>query len=204
MEPFFIIAILIISVIVHEISHGYMALYLGDPTAKYEGRLTLNPLKHLDPIGSVLVPILGYISGGIIIGWAKPVPFNPYNLRNQRWGEALVALAGPISNIVLAVIFAIAIRFATSSGLTSPGFFFLASYLVFINIVLAIFNLMPIPPLDGSKILFALFPSSFQRIRHSIESFGIILILIFIFFLWQFIAPLASIIFSLLVGQPLI
>src|SRR5262245_29317731 len=110
MDFLFIIIILIMSVVVHEVSHGFAALALGDPTAKYAGRLTLNPFYHLDPIGSVLVPILGYLSGGIIIGWAKPVPFNPYNLRDARWGEALVALAGPVSNIILAIIFSLIIR----------------------------------------------------------------------------------------------
>ena len=140
------------------------------------------------------LPILiGYLSGGIIIGWAKPVPFNPYNLRDQKWGEALVAIAGPLANIALAIIFAIFIRVFSLQGL------FLANYLVLINIVLAIFNLMPVPPLDGSKIFFALFPKRFQKIRAGIESYGLILVLIFIFFLWQFISPLANYIFSILV-----
>ena len=96
MDFLFIIIVLIMSVVVHEVSHGYAALSLGDPTAKYQGRLTLNPISHLDPVGSLLVPLLGYLLGGFVVGWAKPVPFNPYNLRNQRWGEAYVAAAGPI------------------------------------------------------------------------------------------------------------
>src|SRR3989338_330219 len=122
MEFIFVIAILVMSVVIHEVSHGYAALALGDPTAKYQGRLTLNPISHLDPVGSFLVPLLGYFAGDFIIGWAKPVPFNPYNLRNQKWGEAIVAIAGPLSNIFLATIFGLIIRFALGYGLTNQAF----------------------------------------------------------------------------------
>jgi Zn-dependent protease len=154
----FSIAILVISVVVHEVSHGYAALMQGDVTAKYAGRLTLNPIKHLDPFGSVIFPLLlSLIPGGIIFGWAKPVPFNPNNLRNKRWGEAIVAIAGPISNIILAIVFGILIRFSDFLGL-NQSFIELSLVVVLINIVLAIFNLIPIPPLDGSKILFSFFP----------------------------------------------
>ena len=146
------------SVVIHEVSHGYAALALGDPTAKYQGRLTLNPISHLDPIGSFFVPLIGYFAGRFIVGWAKPVPFNPYNLRNQRWGEALVAVAGPISNIALAILFGLTIRFLPEYINISQSFLNLASSVVLINIILAIFNLIPIPPLDGSKILFAFLP----------------------------------------------
>src|SRR3990172_11913600 len=120
MDFLFIIIILIMSVVIHEVSHGYAALALGDPTAKYQGRLTLNPISHLDPIGSFLVPLLGYFVGGFIIGWAKPVPFNPYNLRNQKWGEALVAIAGPLSNIALALFFGLLIRFGFAYSFGEP------------------------------------------------------------------------------------
>jgi Zn-dependent protease len=201
MDFIFIIAILIMSIVVHEVSHGFMALWLGDKTAQYEGRLNFNPLKHLDPVGSVLVPMMGYLFGGIIIGWAKPVPFNPYNLRNQRWGEALVALAGPLSNIILAVIFSILIRFSISQGFATQSFVYLSSYLVFINIVLCLFNLVPIPPLDGSKILFSIFPNSFRRGLVYLESYGFVLVLLFIFLFWGSISPLARYLFTLLTGQ---
>jgi Zn-dependent protease len=107
----FSIIILIFSVVVHEVSHGFTAYKLGDNTAKYQGRLTLNPLKHLEWFGSFILPIITYVSGGFILGWAKPVPYNPYNLSNQKWGEALVALAGPLSNIFIAIIFGILVRF---------------------------------------------------------------------------------------------
>src|ERR1041384_3295066 len=108
----FQIAILIMSVVIHEVSHGYAASMLGDETACYQGRLTLNPIKHLDLVGSFIVPVIAYMTGGFIFGWAKPVPYNPYNLRPGRWSEALVAIAGPISNISLAIIFGLILRFS--------------------------------------------------------------------------------------------
>lgn len=203
MEFLFIIAILIMSVVIHETAHGWMALYLGDPTAKYAGRLTLNPLKHLDPIGSVLVPLAGYLTGGFIIGWAKPVPFNPNNLRS-KWGEGLVAAAGPLSNIAVATVFGLFLRYLYPQGLLSENFVFMAGYLVFINIILAIFNLIPLPPLDGSKIIFSLLPYRFQYIRHNIERYGLVLVLLAVFFVWQFIYPLAVSIFGFIVGSPLL
>ncbi len=188
------------SVVIHEASHGYAALALGDPTAKYQGRLTFNPLSHLDPIGSFLVPLLGYWAGGFIIGWAKPVPFNPYNLKNQKWGEALVAIAGPLSNISLAFIFGLIIRLMSGYGLMNQTFLSLTGFVVLINITLAIFNLIPIPPLDGSKILFAVLPYKWQAFRQSFERFGLILVFIFIFFLWQIMSPIISYFFNLFTG----
>ncbi|HEY4516142.1 MAG TPA: site-2 protease family protein [Candidatus Paceibacterota bacterium] len=201
MEFIFIILILLFSVVIHEVSHGYAALWLGDPTAKYEGRLTLNPISHIDPVGSILVPLIGFFVGGVIIGWAKPVPFNPYNLSNKKWGEAIVALAGPLSNIIMAIVFALIIRGAAAYGVTSEGFFFLSGYLVFINIVLALFNLIPIPPLDGSKILFAILPYHLQHLRTSVERWGLPLVFLFVFVLWPFLSPAASVLFKLLVGS---
>lgn len=197
MDFLFIIIILIMSVVIHEVSHGYAALALGDPTAKYQDRLTLNPLSHLDPIGSFLIPLLGYFIGGFIIGWAKPVPLNPFNLRNQKWGEALVSVAGPLANVALAIIFGLVIRF--SSGFTQ-SFLDLAKFVVIINITLAIFNLIPIPPLDGSKILFAFLPYKIQRLRESFEKFGFVLVLVFIFFIWQILNPMIGYLFTLLTG----
>ena len=203
MEYIFIIIILIMSVVVHEVSHGYAALALGDPTAKYQGRLTLNPLSHVDPVGSFLVPLLGYLAGGFIIGWAKPVPFNPYNLRNARWGESLVAIAGPLSNIALAVVFGLIIRFASGYAFLNQSFLNLAGFVVLINITLAIFNLVPIPPLDGSKILFAVLPYKWHALRESFEKFGLVLVFIFVFFLWQTMSPFISHLFTLLTGAVL-
>jgi len=196
----FQIAILIMSVVIHEVSHGYAASYLGDQTARYQGRLTLNPLKHLDFVGSFLVPLLLYISKvGIIFGWAKPVPYNPYNLKPGRWSEAIVASAGPASNIFLALLFGLLLRIGIASE-TNPAFIEIVSLIVFINILLAIFNLVPIPPLDGSKLIFAFFPDKSHQIRGFFERYGLILVLFFIFFLWQFIFPVIVLLFQLITG----
>ena len=149
------IVALVVSVIIHEMAHGYMANWLGDPTARLQGRLSANPLVHIDPMMSVILPaILIMTNSPFIFGAAKPVPYNPYNLRNQKWGEALVAIAGPLSNIVLALIFAVLYRFAAFT----PTFADLAFQIIGLNIFLAFFNLVPLPPLDGSKILPTLLP----------------------------------------------
>jgi Zn-dependent protease len=186
----FIIIILIMSVVIHEISHGYAAYIQGDPTAKLQGRLTLNPLKHLDLMGSFIVPLLTYFLTGIPLGWAKPVPYNPYNLKNRRWGEAIVALAGPASNLLIAVIFGLVVRFGLNTF--DVAFLQLTSIVVYINIGLAIFNLIPIPPLDGSKILFSLIPFRFQGFRAQYERYSLIILVIFIFFLSQYLVPVVS------------
>ena len=199
----FQIVILVMSVVIHEVTHGYVASMLGDQTARYQGRLTLNPIKHLDFFGSFLIPLLLYLSKvGVILGWAKPVPYNPYNLRPGRWSEALVAFAGPAANIVLALGFGLLIRFAYASEVAwfNQDFFYITGLVVFINILLAIFNLIPIPPLDGSKILFAIFPEKFQELRGFFERYGLILVLFFVFFLWKFVYPLVENVFSLITG----
>lgn len=155
MEPTQIAMIfaLIISVIIHEMAHGYAAEWQGDPTARLQGRLSPNPLVHLDPFMSVILPGLLLVTGSpILFGAAKPVPYNPYNFRNQRWGEAIVAAAGPLSNIVIAIVFAVLIRFSDLLAL-SQTFVQLSFTIIILNIFLAFFNLVPIPPLDGSKIL---------------------------------------------------
>jgi Zn-dependent protease len=195
----FSIVILIMSVVVHEVSHGYAADALGDPTPRLQGRLTLNPLKHLDLFGSVLFPALSYMIGGIIFGWAKPVQINPYNLKAKKWGEAIVAFAGPLSNIVLAVIFSMLIRFAEPIGL-SQAFVTFSMTIVVMNIVLAIFNLVPIPPLDGSKILFAILPQRFMSIRYKLEQYGFILVLVFIMFMGVLLNPIINFVLSFLIG----
>lgn len=201
-EFIFQIAILIMSVVIHEVSHGYAASMLGDETARYQGRLTLNPLKHLDPVGSFLMPLVSYFAGGFIFGWARPVPYNPYNLKPGRWSEAKVALAGPLSNISIAVIFGLLLRFSIISGsaFVSPAFVQITSMIVFINILLAVFNLIPIAPLDGSKLLFAFFPDKMFQIREFFERYGFVLIIAFIFFLWRFVSPLIIFLFQLITG----
>jgi len=191
---------------IHELSHGYMADFLGDPTARLAGRLTINPLAHIDLWGSIIVPIITYLMG-FTFGWAKPVPYNPYNLKNKRSGELLIALAGPVSNIVVAVVFGLIIRFAVYYPSSIFGTFFgstnfveILMYIVVINISLAIFNLVPLPPLDGSKILFSIFPHQYGRLRMTLERYGFIFVLIAVFFLWQFIAPVIPWVFHLITG----
>lgn len=182
----FSIIILIISVVIHEVSHGYAALFLGDETAKYAGRLTLNPVKHISILGSIIVPLLLILlPGGVIFGWAKPVPYNPYNLKNRRWGEAIVAIAGPLSNILIAIIFIVLINLAPALGLSSV-FVTLSFVIVMVNSILALFNLIPIPPLDGSKILFSILPfDKRDQFMNFLERWGLLLVLFFIFFIWD-------------------
>lgn len=211
----FQIAILIFSVVIHEVSHGLVALALGDPTAKHLGRLTLNPLKHLDPFGSVLLPMLLAITNSpFLIGWAKPVPYNPYNLRNpfsrfgarNDWGPALVGAAGPFSNIAVASVFGIGIRLAFAFGgnsLIAQNFIEIFSLIVLVNLVLAIFNLVPIPPLDGSKVLFALLPYQWRTIETFLQQYGFFLLLIFIFFFSHLLFPVVSFVFRLFAGTPI-
>ncbi len=188
-----IIVALIMSIVIHEMAHGYAANWLGDPTARLQGRLSPNPLVHLDPLGSVIIPaLLFFSSAGFLFGWAKPVPYNPYNLSDQKYGEAKVAAAGPAINIIVAIIFGTLIRFSDILGF-NEAFLALASYIVFINIVLALFNLMPFPPLDGSKIITVLLPVSaalkYQEMIRWVERHGIFVLFIILFLLIQVIWP---------------
>ena len=195
----FIIAILMISVIVHEISHGYVAEYLGDPTARLAGRLTLNPIPHLDLVGSFIVPVISFFLAGAVFGWAKPVPYNPYNLKNPRYGGAFVALAGPLSNILIAIFFGMLIRLSSFLGIPETVVT-LSSFVVFINIILAFLNLLPVPPLDGSKILFALLPYHLHHVEEFLERYGIFIVIFIIFFLWRFLLPAPYFLFRILTG----
>ena len=166
---------ILVAITFHEASHGFIANRLGDPTAKFVGRLTLNPIKHIDPVGTVLVPLLGALSGFPLIGWAKPVPFNPHNLKNSRWGSVAVALAGPISNFVMAFVFLgllrlAVINFALPQSNLLVVFLFL---LVTVNVVLGIFNFIPVPPLDGSKLLHALLDApQYRNLLITLETRG--------------------------------
>lgn len=205
---FFIIAILIFlfSVILHEISHGAVADYLGDPTARMAGRLTLNPLKHLDPIGSVLLPVmLILIKSGIIVGWARPVPINPFNFRDKIYGSAKVAAAGPLVNILIAALFGLAIRFLPlESFLFGQNLEIIFSFIVWINLLLALFNLIPIPPLDGSHILFTFLPRELDEIKIFLLRYGFFILIFFIFFLLPLLIPVIRFFFTIIVGKPFI
>lgn len=197
----FAIAVLIMSVVVHEVSHGYAANSLGDPTAKHAGRLTLNPLKHLDMFGSVIVPFITYTLGGFIFGWAKPVPYNPYNLKSQKWGPGIVGAAGPLSNFILAGAFGLVIRLGADIPFFTPAFFEMAGLIVFINLILGMFNLVPIPPLDGSKVLFSFLPYKLHNIEAFLERWGFVFLLIFIFFFFQRLLPIVLFFFKLFTGM---
>ncbi len=186
----FRVVILIFSVVIHEVSHGLVADHLGDPTARLAGRLTLNPLKHLDPFGSVLLPLLlSLVPGGVVFGWAKPVPYNPYNLKHPERGAALIAAAGPLSNLAVALVFSAAFRAVAALPALGGTLALLFAQIVIVNVMLAIFNLVPIPPLDGSKVLLWFLPLSARRFWESFERMGWLVLLILIFFAIDVIAP---------------
>lgn len=201
----FQLIVLLFSVVLHEVSHGFVAEKLGDSTARLAGRLTLNPLKHLDPFGSVILPLLlSLIPGGVVFGWAKPVPYNPHNLKDPDRGGAIIAAAGPLTNITIACVFAIFFRIAVSLPAT-PIFIMLSLFfgaIIGINILLALFNLIPIPPLDGSKILFFLLPASARSVRLFLERYGMYLVLAFIFFGFRLLIPLIGFFLGALCGTP--
>jgi Zn-dependent protease len=214
----FYLFIFIYSVIIHEVAHGVMALWLGDLTAKYADRLNLNPMKHVDPFGSLLLPGLLFLTQSpFLIGWAKPVPYNPYNLRDQKWGPTYVALAGPASNFLMALIAAVIASllpmsllmkrdilgrfygitggqgdfldrfelFATAISGSLPNICFgLLLMIIFWNVVLGCFNLLPIPPLDGSKILYSLFGIKEQTMLF-LEQYGLFIMIFVVLFFQQ-------------------
>ena len=195
---YFQIAVIIVSIIFHELAHGYTAYFLGDPTAKYEGRLTLNPLKHLEIFGSILVPMITYSLGGVVFGWAKPVPYNPYNIKN-KYGEVMVAAAGPISNFLIAFVFAMYFRGLGGAAVMTPQGS-LALLIVMVNVTLGIFNLIPIPPLDGFKVFTGLLPYNFRYIKEYIEKNILLFIIIFIFGFSFVMDPLVAWLFRLMTG----
>lgn len=205
LEVLFTIIVLLFSVIIHEVAHGSVANSLGDPTAKYAGRLTLNPLKHLDPVGSFLVPAFLYIvtKGQFLFAWAKPVPVNPFNFKNKRAGEFWVGIAGVAANFTLALLFGLLLRFMPYYGI-NPVIYAMFQDIVLINLLLAVFNLVPLPPLDGSHVLFSLLPPSQAEFKLFLERWGLLLFLFFIFFLSDYIFPIIQVLYQLIVGAPLI
>ena len=184
LSVFIILVIVLVSVILHELMHGVVAYFLGDKTAKYAGRLTLNPIKHIDPYMSIMVPVLLYMMGAPVFGAAKPVPVDHRNLKWHEWGMALVAIAGPLTNFVLAFIAFVIGHFTGllyGSGGELP--MFIMSEFVFVNIGFTIFNIIPIPPLDGSRVLYAIAPDGARKFLASMEHYGIIIIYMLILLL---------------------
>lgn len=221
-----VVVTLIFSAILHEVAHGYAAFRMGDPTAKDAGRLTLNPMAHLDPFGSILLPTLLILSkANFFIAWAKPVPYNPYNLRDQHYGDLKVALAGPGSNFLIAIVFGLIARFLPLAadakftiakaflegdsmtwlnalhGSIISGAFAFATIIVFVNLGLMLFNLLPIPPLDGSKVIYTILPYRLKAKWLQFESVSFILLIILALSgILNFIFQFVLLGFSLLVG----
>lgn len=212
MQPDFLaivfqLAILVFSIVIHEVAHGYAANSLGDPTARLSGRLTLNPIKHIDVVGSLLVPaFLVLTNAGILFGWAKPVPYNPFNLKNQRWGEAFVAAAGSLTNLLLALMFGLMVRWG--GDIFPDPFLAIASVAAFVNLFLGLFNLIPLPPMDGYTTLRGLLPfrlaTPLREFEERMRMGGITsLILILVVFSLFFAGPFAYVVhqlFTLLIG----
>lgn len=196
----FIYIIIVLSSSFHEYAHAWTAYRLGDFTAKDAGRLTINPLAHMDLFGTVLLPLVFLLSGFGFIGYAKPVPYNPYNLSDRKYGSLKIGFAGPAANLIIAIILGLVLRFfgnyILGTGIAPLALIFLG-LIIYINIFLAFFNLLPFPPLDGSKVFFDLFPNQ-ARYLESLGMFGIFVALMVGLFL---LSPLANSVFSLITGQ---
>lgn len=197
----FSLVVFIYSVVIHEVSHGLAAQALGDDTAKNLGRLSLNPIKHIDLFGSVILPILLLVlsGGGFAFGYAKPVPYNPHNLRDQKYGPIKVAMAGPASNIFIALVFGLTLRFFPF--LIGPTLYDFFVGIVFINLILAIFNLFPIPPLDGHWVLVTLLPARYHEFKNFLYRYGIFLFIFFLIFIYPWIFPVIPWLEKLIVGS---
>lgn len=201
--------VFLLSLTVHECAHAWAAEKVGDPTGRYLGRVTLNPIPHIDPLGTILLPLVAMASGGWMFGWAKPVPYNPLNLRNRKWGEIIIAAAGPLSNLLLVVIFLILARLVFRSSWISPDALGdLAAPIATVvrfglvwNVILAVFNMIPIPPLDGSKVLMNLLPDSIAESYAQIPNwagFIVLFLLIQIRFTESLTAPIFRLVETLL------
>ncbi len=194
----FFFLVIIPSSIIHEYMHGAVANYFGDPTAKYAGRLTLNPLAHIDLWGTILMPLVLFLGSGgkFVFAYAKPVPVNPLFLRGGRMSGILVAAAGPLSNFACAAVLGALMRVLPESAFTG-----ILGLIVYANILLGVFNLVPIPPLDGSKVLFPFLPRSFDGVKEALERYGFIVLILFIFgagFRW--LLPIIFYIFRIFTG----
>ncbi len=196
----FSLIIILFSAIIHEYMHGWMADRLGDHTAKDAGRLTINPIAHIDLMGSIVIPALIYFgtAGSFIFGYAKPIPFNPYNLRDQKYGGAKVAIAGPLANFAMAIAFGLILRFAP---IANSVLAMLLASVVQINLILMVFNLLPIPPLDGSKVIMPFLPNRMQAKYEELEKYGFVLVLLFLLVGFSLLIPVIDFLFKLIVGR---
>ncbi|MBA2123356.1 hypothetical protein B9J78_00175 [bacterium Unc6] len=194
----FLFAVVVISVVFHEYAHGFVANKLGDPTARMAGRLTLNPLAHIDPFGTVLLPILLWVAGSPLLGFAKPVPVNPYLLANPKKAMLLIGLAGPLTNLIIATISAFVYHIISGAGISGLPLIF--RYISRINIALAVFNLIPIPPVDGSRIVSGLLPHNIAEYYDRIEPYGIFILFaaMFLGILDWFVWPISGFILDTL------
>lgn len=196
----------IFAITLHEAAHGYVASKLGDPTAKMLGRITANPLKHIDLVGTVIVPLILIVLGGFIFGWAKPVPITWENLRKPKRDVALVSAAGPLSNLLMAIFWTLIIRLALMLGSSVDSASIFLVYIgvagVIINTVLMILNMIPLPPLDGGRVLGALLPGPWSWQLSRIEPYGlpILILLLVTGMLGKIIGPLITVVVSLLIG----
>ncbi len=202
MDSIFYILILIISVVAHEVAHGYVAFKFGDYTAKMAGRLTINPIPHLDLFGSIILPIILVVTNaGFLFGWAKPVPVNSANFAPGVRKRALffVSIAGIVVNLLIAIFFSLIIR-ASAFFVISSSIIEISALIVFLNILLAVFNAVPVPRLDGSGILFSLLPDRFSRFEKLASAYTLPLFIIVVFFIWPVISPIVFWIFNLMTG----
>jgi Zn-dependent protease len=198
------IVILIISVMLPEMMHGYVADELGDTTARKAGFLSWNPIRHIDIVGSLVFPlILLFTQAGFIIGWAKPTPYNVHNFKNRKKSVAFVALAGIMTNVVLALVGTVAIRIALFNGYHNTWYIFIVTTFALINMLLALFNCLPIPPLDGFKIFVSFFSGSTERLESIVEYYSVPILIIVIILVWPHIFPFMNSLFVYLTGLPL-
>ncbi len=198
------IFIVIVALTVHEFCHAWAGHMLGDVTAKHEGRLTLNPMAHIDPFSTLLLPVALILLGSpVVFGAAKPVPFNPYAVRYGKWGVALVAIAGPFSNFFMALIVGLYIRIFT---LPTAAEQFLIQFML-INLAFFVFNMIPVPPLDGSRVLYAIVPSSMQDVMDHVERYGVYVVLAVLLVFYRFLSPVimsaVTTLASIILGQPI-
>ncbi|MFZ5391054.1 MAG: site-2 protease family protein [Patescibacteria group bacterium] len=197
LELVFFLIVIIPSAILHEYAHAWMADRLGDPTPRLAGRLTINPVPHIDPWGTLFLPFLLFFvsSGSFLFAYAKPVPFNPLALRSQKWGSALVGAAGPAINLLVAFTLGLIVQFIDLGSLSN-----FLTIVIYANVLLAVFNLVPIPPLDGSKVLYALLPDKWYGFKVWLEKYGIFVLFFFILFLFDWLRPVMDFLLQLFIA----